>query len=349
MASTRYRLIQFCAAFLLAVSAMSAWSGASAEVSGAGSTFVAPIITKWADNYAKVSGVKVEYQSVGSGAGIQKIKAGEVDFGASDKPLDPAELAKAGLCQFPIVIGGVVPVVNLPGIGPDKLKFSGKLLAAIYLGKITHWDDNDIRRLNTGLTLPHLPITVVHRSDGSGTTYNWADFLAKASPEWKTKVGIGLSVNWPIGVGGNGNGGVAAAVQQTTGAIGYVEYAYAVQNKLVYGQVQNAFALYISPNAETFQAAAASVDWTRYEDFSVVMTDLGGPTAYPVTATTFILMYKSPKDIKRSTAALNFFKWALEQGDKQAEDLNYVPLPSNLIIQIEKYWVSHIKGAPITH
>jgi phosphate transport system substrate-binding protein len=339
---------------------MSVLSAATAGVSGAGSTFVAPIITKWADDYAKISGVRIEYQSVisgvkveyqpvGSGAGIQKIKAGEVDFGASDKPLDPTQLAKVGLCQFPIVIGGVAPVVNLPGIGPDKLKFSGKLLAAIYLGKIAHWDDQEIRRLNANLTLPHTPITVVHRSDGSGTTYNWVDFLAKTSPDWKSKVGVGLSVKWPVGLGGNGNAGVAAAVLRTNGAIGYVEYAYAVQNKLVDGQVQNAFALYITPSAETFQAAAASVDWSQHPDFSVVMTNLGGPTAYPITATTFILMYKSPKDPKRSAAALSFFKWALERGDKQAEDLHYVSLPPNLIIQIEKYWATHIRGASVTH
>lgn len=327
------------------VVALSGASKATEVVSGAGSTFVAPVIDKWAVEYAKSSGVRVEYQSVGSGAGIQKIRNGEVDFGASDRPLDPAELAKNGLCQFPLVIGGVVPVVNLPGIAPGTIKFSGKLLGDIYLGKVTRWDDGELRVLNPGLQLPALPIVVVHRSDSSGTTFNWVHFLSATNPDWKHKAGEGLSVVWPTGVGGEGNAGVAAAVKETKGTIGYVEYAYAVENRLAYGRVRNAFSLFVSPSPESFQAAAESVDWTRHEDFSVVMTGLGGPPAYPITATTFILMPKSPKNAQRSLAALAFFKWALEHGDQSATELNYVSLPPLVAVQVEKYWSTHIKGA----
>ncbi|MBU6299709.1 MAG: phosphate ABC transporter substrate-binding protein PstS, partial [Alphaproteobacteria bacterium] len=261
-----------------------------------------------------------------------------------DKPLDPAELAKLGLCQFPVVIGGVVPVVNLPGVLHGTIKFTGRLLADIFIGRIKRWDDAAIRSINPRLALPPMPITVVHRTDGSGTTYNWVDFLAKASPEWNGKVGIGLSVKWPVGIGGNGNAGVAAAVRRTKGAIGYVEYAYAVANKLAYGQVANTHGLFMSPDAETFQAAAETVDWRQHPDFAVLMTDAASPTAYPIAATTFVLMYKEPKDRARSSAALAFFRWALEHGDKQAADLDYVALPPSLVLLIEQYWASQIKS-----
>jgi phosphate transport system substrate-binding protein len=312
------------------------------DIQGAGSTFVAPIIEKWSDDYAKISGVKVVYQSVGSAAGIKQIQSGDVDFGATDKPLPPDELEKVGLCQFPIVIGGIVPVVNLPGVESGQIKFSRKLIADIYLGVLTSWDAPEIKAVNPGLQLPAIAISVVHRSDGSGTTYNWVDFLAKASAAWKEKVGVGLSVNWPVGVGGDGNAGVAAAVTATPGAIGYVEYAYAVQNKLSFGQVENAHGLFVSPTPETFQAAASTVDWRDFKDFSVLMTDAGGPDAFPITATTFILMYKSPKDSVRSAATLAFFKWALEDGEVQASDLHYVAIPPRLTKLIKAYWASEI-------
>ncbi len=314
------------------------------DIQGAGSSFVTPIIVKWSEDYARTTGVKVTYASIGSGAGIEKIKAGEVDFGATDKPLPPDELEEAGLSQFPIVIGGIVPVVNLPGVSPGQIKFSGKLLAAIYLGQISSWDAAEIKTLNPGLNLPAMPITVVHRSDGSGTTYNWVDFLSKAHAAWREKVGVDLSVNWPTGVGREGNAGVAEAVAQTPGAIGYVEYAYALQNKLAFGQVENLHKLFVSPSADTFQAAAATVDWRDYKDFSVLMTNAGAPNAYPITATTFILMYKEPKDPARSAAVLAFFKWALEDGDRQAADLDYVAIPPKVIKLIEAYWKSEIKG-----
>ncbi len=343
---TQRRLIATCIVALACLVAMSPRSGTGAaateEISGAGSTFVAPIITKWSDDYAKVSGVKIAYQSVGSGAGIEKIQSGEVDFGASDKPLPPDELEKAGLCQFPIVIGGIVPVVNLPGVENDKIKFSRKLIADIYMGVVTSWDAPEIKAVNPGLQLPAMAISVVHRSDGSGTTYNWVDFLAKASAVWKEKVGVGLTVNWPVGVGGDGNAGVAAAVAATPGSIGYVEYAYALKSKLTYGQVENAHGLFVSPTPVTFQAAASTIDWQDFKDFSALMTDAGGPDAFPITATTFILMYKAPKDAVRSDAALAFFKWALENGEDQAAELNYVAVPPKLAKLIKAYWGSQI-------
>lgn len=330
-------------ALVVAVVFHPAYGAVAQEVQGAGSTFVAPVIGKWAEHYGKITGKKIDYQSVGSGAGIQMIEAGAVDFGATDKPLDSAELAKYGLCQFPVVIGAVVPVVNLPGISPGQMKFSGEVLADIFMGKVTQWDDRAIRSVNAGLKLPHLPIITVYRSDGSGTTYNWTDFLAKASPAWKSKFGVGLSVKWPVGISGNGNEGVAAVVQKTSGAIGYVEYSYAVGSKMAYGQVANAFGLFILPSPYTFEAAGSTVDWQRYQDFNVLMTAAGGPDAYPITATTFIVMPKTPKDASRSAAAVAFFKWALENGDSDAAELRYLALPPTVVVLVEKYWASHIR------
>jgi phosphate transport system substrate-binding protein len=313
------------------------------EVQGAGSTFVAPIMTKWTDDYLKVSGVKVSYQAVGSGAGIEAIRAGRVDFGATDKPLSPDELRQAGLCQFPVVVGGVVPVVNLAGVAPNRMRFSGELLAAIYMGMVTTWDAPEIKALNPGPSLPSLPIAVVHRSDSSGTTFNWVDFLAKTSAAWRDKVGVGLSVAWPVGEGGNGNAGVSAAVTRTAGSIGYVEYSYALQNHLSFAQVENAHGLFVSPGADAFQAAAATVDWQNHKDFSVQMTNAGGVLAYPITATTFILMAKAPTDPTRPPLALAFFKWVLEAGDQQASQLSYAPLPAILVKRVEAYWASQMK------
>jgi phosphate transport system substrate-binding protein len=256
-------------------------------------------------------------------------------------PMTPEELQKLGLGQFPLVIGGVVPVVNIEGMKPGDLRFSGPVLADIYLGRIKAWNDPAIQKLNPGLKLPTSAITVVHRSDGSGTTFNWANYLSKVSPEWKDKVGEGTAVEWPIGIGGKGNEGVAAFVSQTRFSIGYVEYAYAIQNnKMTYGLVQNKAGQSIRPDAESFQAAAASAEWGGTKDFYLIMTDAPDAKAYPITATTFMLMHKQPKNSERATVAMDFFKWALESGQKQAESLDYVPLPSPLVQQIETYWKS---------
>jgi phosphate transport system substrate-binding protein len=314
------------------------------ETSGAGSTFVDPIITKWAADYQAKTGNKINYQSIGSGGGLTQIKNGTVDFGASDMPMNPEDLQKLGLCQFPLVIGGVVPVVNVEGIKPGELHFSGPVLSDIFLGKIKSWNDPALQKLNPGLNLPTAGITLVHRSDGSGTTFNWVNYLSKASPEWREKIGEGTAVDWPLGIGGRGNEGVATFVAQTRFSIGYVEYAFAVRNKMAYGLVQNRAGHFISPNVESFQAAAAGADWKNARDFYLVMTDAPGEKAYPITATVFVLMYKQPKISERATAALDFFKWVLESGQKQAESLDYVPLPAMLIQQIETYWKAQITG-----
>jgi phosphate transport system substrate-binding protein len=335
-------------ALALAISACSSGSksGAPAKsdaITGAGSTFVYPVLSKWSADYAKSGGGSINYQSIGSGGGIAQIKAGTVDFGATDKPLSPDELDKAGLGQFPIVIGGVVPVVNIAGIKPGQLRFSGPLLADMYLGKVKSWNDPKIASLNPGVTLPSGPITVVHRSDGSGTTFNWVHYLSQVSDQWKVKVGEGTSVQWPVGVGGKGNEGVAAYVKQLPNSVGYIEYAYATQNRMTFAQVQNAAGQFVTPNAESFQAAAGSADWAHAKDFYLVMTNAPGANAYPITATTFILMYKQPKDPQRSEAALKFFKWALSNGQPQAQALDYVPLPPALVGQVNDYLSSNVK------
>lgn len=314
------------------------------DLTGAGSTFVYPILSKWSADYNAKTGDRVNYQSIGSGGGIAQIKAATVDFGASDMPLKPDDLQELKMGQFPLVIGGVVPVVNIPGVKPGELKFTGAVLADIYLGKIQSWSDQAITKLNPGLSLPNANITVVHRSDGSGTTFNWVNYLSKVSPEWKEKVGEGTSVAWPTGVGGKGNEGVAAYVNRIKNSIGYVEYAYVLQNKMTSGQVQNKAGQFIPPNTESFQSAAASADWKDAKDFYLVMTDAPGEKAYPVTATVFIIMYKQPKDPARSKAAFDFFRWALESGQSQAAALDYVPLPPTLVQQIEGYWRSEFKA-----
>ena len=318
-------------------------AAAQQQITGAGSTFVYPVLSAWSDAYSKEKGTQVNYQSIGSGGGIAQIKAATVDFGASDAPLTPEALKAAGLTQFPLVIGGVVPVVNLQGIRPGQLKFTGKLLADLYLGNIKKWNDPAIAAVNPGVTLPDVAVTIVHRSDGSGTTFNWVNYLSKVSPEWKQKIGEGTSVSWPVGVGGKGNEGVAEYVNRIKGSIGYVEYAYVIQNKMTYGQVQNSTGAFIAPDAANFQAAAASADWAKAEDYYLVITDAPGAKAYPISATVFILMYKSPKDEARSTAALDFFRWAMEKGQAQAAKLDYVPLPNTLVSQIEASWKSQIK------
>ncbi|GGD56673.1 phosphate ABC transporter substrate-binding protein PstS [Pseudoxanthomonas indica] len=314
-----------------------------AVVTGAGASFIYPLMARWSSDYNQSTGAKINYQSIGSGGGIAQIKAGTVDFGSTDKPLSPEELAQAGLGQFPSVIGGVVPVINLEGVASGQLKLSGPLLADIFLGKIAKWNDPAIAALNPGLALPDAKINSVHRSDGSGTTFNFVNYLSKVSPEWKQKIGEGTSVSWIGGVGGKGNEGVAAYVRQLKNSIGYVELAYAEQNKMAYASLQNAAGKFVTPTAESFAAAAASADWAGARDFNLVITNAPGEAAWPITATNFILVYKAPKDAARAKNTLNFFKWAYEQGKPQAEQLDYVALPPELVQQVEAYWASDIK------
>ena len=316
----------------------------SVEITGAGATFIYPLLSKWSDDYNKATGARINYQSIGSGGGIAQIKAGTVDFGSSDKPLAPEELAKDGLAQFPSAVGGVVPVVNLEGLEAGKLRLSGAVLADIFLGKVATWNDPAIAALNPGLPLPSSKINVVHRSDGSGTTFNFVNYLSKVSPAWKATVGEGTSVNWPGGIGGKGNEGGAAYVKQIKGSIGYVELAYATENRMAYAGMQNAAGNWVQPSAASFAAAAASADWKNARDFSLVVTDAPGADAWPITATNFILVYKQPKDAKRTRDTLDFFKWAFEQGQAQADALHFVPLPAELVQQIEAYWASDIKA-----
>ena len=313
------------------------------QITGAGATFIFPLISKWSDDYNKATGNKINYQSIGSGGGIAQIKAGTVDFGSTDKPLTSEELAEAGLGQFPSAIGGVVPVVNLAGVAPGTLRLTGPVLADIYMGTITMWNAPQITAINPGTTLPATKINLVRRSDGSGTTFNFTNYLSKVSPIWKDKVGEGTTVTWTGGIGGKGNEGVASYVQQVKGSIGYVELAYALQNKMGYVQLQNAAGNYVQPNAESFQAAAATADWASAKDFNVVITNAPGAQSWPITATNFILMYKQPKDAARSAAAREFFKWALDTGQPQAQALDYVPLPPAVVEQVKAYWASEFK------
>ena len=313
------------------------------QITGAGATFIYPLLSRWSDDYNKATGARINYQSIGSGGGIAQIKAGTVDFGSSDKPLPPAELAEAGLGQFPSAIGGVVPVVHLEGIGSGELRLTGELLAKIFLGEVTQWNDPAIASLNPGVALPDQKISVVHRSDGSGTTFNFVNYLSKVSPDWQAQVGEGTSVSWPTGVGGKGNEGVAAYVKQIDGSIGYVELAYATETGMAFASMQNAAGNWVQPSAETFQAAAATADWTNAQDFSLVITNAPGADAWPITATNFILMYKQPQDPKRAQDALDFFEWAFENGQAQADELHYVPLPPALVEQVEAYWAAEFK------
>jgi phosphate transport system substrate-binding protein len=316
----------------------------AAEITGAGSTFVYPILSKWSADYSGKAGININYQSIGSGGGLAQIKAATVDFGASDAPMKPAELQKFGMGQFPLVIGGIAPVVNIDGVQAGQMRFTGPLLADIYLGKIKNWNDPAIAKLNPDLKLPDAAIAVVHRSDGSGTTFNWVNYLSQVSAEWKDQIGVSTSVEWPVGVGGKGNEGVAAFVNQTKNSIGYIEYAYVLQNNMAYGLVQNKAGKFIKPDAASFQAAAASAEWGKAQDFYLIMTDAHGADAYPIAATVFIIMYKQPKDPARANTAIDFFKWALESGQSQADALNYVPLPESLVKQIEQYWKAQFVG-----
>ncbi|MBN8886275.1 MAG: phosphate ABC transporter substrate-binding protein PstS [Rudaea sp.] len=320
-----------------------AGSAQAVDITGAGSTFVQPIITKWSASYADKSGSHINYGGGGSGAGIAQIKAATIDFGASDKPLSPEELSAAGLGQFPIVIGGVVPVVNIEGIKAGDVKLTGAQLGDIYLGKIKKWNDPALAANNPGVKLPDVAIQAVYRSDGSGTTFNYTNYLSKVSTEWKEKIGEGTTVQWPVGVGGKGNAGVAAYVQQINGSVGYVELAYALQNKMAYTQLQNSAGKFITPNLASFAAAASHADWKSAKDFQLVITNAPGDDSWPITATAFALVYKTPKDAARSKAVVDFFKYAYTEGGKQAEALDYVPLPAALVQQIEAYWKAEVK------
>nr|WP_219632034.1 phosphate ABC transporter substrate-binding protein PstS [Stenotrophomonas maltophilia] len=323
--------------------ASSVFAANAAEITGAGASFIYPVMSKWSADYNAATSNKVNYQSIGSGGGIAQIKAKTVDFGSSDAPLKPEELAASGLAQFPSVIGGVVPVVNVAGIAPGALKLDGTVLANIFLGKIKTWNDPAIAALNPGVALPSAKITVVHRSDGSGTTFNFVNYLSKVSPEWKSSVGEGTSVQWPAGIGGKGNEGVAAYVKQIKGGIGYVELSYALQNKLSYTAMKNAAGKFVQPSDASFAAAAASADWASAKDFYLVMTNAPGAESWPITATNFILVHKKPKNAANGKATQEFFRWVYKSGDAQARQLDYVPLPDSLVRQIETYWSQNLK------
>lgn len=322
----------------------------AAEISGAGASFPYPIYAKWAHAYYKQTGNQVNYQSIGSGGGIRQITAKTVDFGASDAPLPPEKLDKLGLTQWPMVIGGVVPIANLEGIEGGQIKLSNEVLANLFLGKITSWDDPIIRKLNPELQLPAQRVTAVHRSDGSGTTFVFTDYLAKISDAWQKHVGSSTAVSWPTGVGAKGNEGVAAYVSRIKGAIGYVEYAYALENNLTHVQLRNRAGEWVQPDADTFQAAAAGADWQSAEGMSLMLTDQPGARSWPITAATFILMHKQQQDPQTARDALKFFKWAFNNGGKMADELHYVPMPNSVINYIESHWSREIrdsKGNPV--
>jgi phosphate transport system substrate-binding protein len=319
-------------------------SAFAADITGAGATFPFPVYSKWADAYKKETGNGLNYQSIGSGAGIKQIQAKTVTFGATDAPLKAEQLEKDGLVQWPMVMGAIVPVVNLEGIKPGELVLSGELLGDIYLGKITKWDDPAIAKLNPKLKLPTDAITVVRRSDGSGTTFNFTDYLSKSNAEWKTKAGSGTAVEWPAGVGAKGNEGVSANISQTKGSIGYVEYAYAKQNKLTYAALINKAGKTVQPTVAAFQAAASNADWAKAPGYYVILTDQPGEASWPITAATFILMHKEPTDKAASAEAVKFFKWAFAKGDKMAEELDYIPMPESVVKLIEKTWSADIKS-----
>ena len=321
------------ASFALAASLTSA---KAADISGAGASFPTPIYAKWADAYKKQTGIGLNYQSIGSGGGIKQIQAKTVTFGATDAPLSGADLEKWGLVQFPMVMGGIVPVVNVDGINPAQMVLDGETLANIYLGKITKWDDAALKALNPSLKLPSSAIIVIRRSDGSGTTYNFAHYLAKVSEDWKKNVGVSTALEWPVGIGAKGNEGVANNVMQANGSIGYVEFAYAKQNGLAYTKMVNASGKTVAPSIAAFQAGAVSADWNSEPGFAVILSNPAGATAWPMTASTWILMYREAQDAEASAIAVKFFKWAYASGDKMAMDLDYVPMPDSVVNSVSK-------------
>ncbi len=332
-------------ALTTAALALSSVAAYAADISGAGATFPYPIYAKWADTYKKETGVGLNYQSIGSGGGIKQIKAKTVTFGASDAPLPGKELDESGLAQFPMVMGAIVPVVNLDGIKPGDLTLDGPTIAKIYLGEIKKWDDPAIAKLNPGAKLPSQAIVPVRRSDGSGTTYNFVYYLADVSPEWKAKVGVNTSVQWPVGIGAKGNEGVANNVANTKGAIGYVEYAYAKQNKLTHTKMVNKAGKTVDPSSASFQAAAANADWKSQPGYGVILANQPGDTSWPMTAATWILLYKKPQDAAATGEALKFFAWSYAKGGKMAEELDYVPMPDKVVTDIQKMWSAEIKDA----
>ena len=320
-----------------------AHNAAAADISGAGATFPYPIYAKWADAYKKETGAGLNYQSIGSGAGVKQIIAKTVTFGATDAPLSPSALQKNGLVQFPMVMGGIVPVINVEGIKPGEMLLDGPTLANIYLGKITKWDDPAIKKLNPNLNLPSAGINVIRRSDGSGTTFNFTDYLSKVSPEWQKSVGANAAVEWPVGVGAKGNDGVAGNVGQTKNSIGYVEYAFAKQNKLTHTDLINKDGKRVSPNLKSFQAAAANADWAKAPGFYLLLNDQPGAESWPNTAATFILVHAQPADKAATAEALKFFTWAFEKGDAMAEELDYIPMPNNVVQLIKASWAKDVK------
>jgi phosphate transport system substrate-binding protein len=325
-----------------AIVAASVSYASAGDISGAGATFPFPIYAKWADAYKTETGNGLNYQSIGSGAGIKQIKAKTVTFGATDAPLKPKELDDAGLEQFPMVMGGIVPVVNLDGIKSGDLVIDGPTLAQIYLGTITKWNDPAIKKLNPKIDLPDLAVAAIHRADGSGTTFNFTNYLDKVSPEWQSKIGESTSVEWPSGIGAKGNDGVANNVAGTKGAIGYVEYAYAKQNKLTYANMINAAGKTVAPTVEAFQAAAANADWSKAPGFYLILSNQPGEQSWPMTAATFILMYKKPVDVTQSNEALKFFEYCYDKGADQAKALDYIPMPDAVIAQVKKAWAADI-------
>ena len=318
---------------------------AAAEITGAGASFPYPVYAKWAEAYKASTGINLNYQSIGSGGGIKQINAKTVDFGASDMPLKADELTKSGLVQWPMVMGGVVPVVNIGGIKPGDITLTGPVLADIFIGKIKQWNDPAIAKLNPGVKLPAEAIAVVHRSDGSGTTFLFTNYLSKVSKEWDEKVGSNSAVEWPVGVGGKGNEGVANFTKQTPSSIGYVEYAYALQNQLAYTLMANRDGLVVKPESRAFQSAASNADWAKAEGFYLILTDQPGKDSWPITGASFILMHKTQENPARGAAALKFFLWSFANGGKMADELDYVPMPANVVKMVTNMWTQEIKGA----
>jgi phosphate transport system substrate-binding protein len=335
-------------ATVVAMSFSSAFAG-SDIITGAGATFPYPVYSQWAYKYGEIKGVKLNYQSIGSGGGIAQIKAKTVDFGASDAPMEPRELDELGMLQFPMVMGGVVPVVKIKGVASGSLKLTPELLAAIFMGKVKKWNDPAIAKVNPGLALPNQAITVVHRADGSGTTWIFTSYLAAVSPGWKKSVGAGKAVAWPAGVGGKGNEGVSAYVERVNGSIGYVEYAYALQNKMDHALLKNRAGSFVAPSIKSFQAAAEGADWKNAKGFYMELVDQPGKDTWPITGASFILMYKDQKDAAHSKAVLSFFDWCFNHGAEMAEKLDYVPMPASVVKLVQAKWKADMKagGKPV--
>jgi phosphate transport system substrate-binding protein len=340
------RMLVMLTATLVGAGAFFCGPARATDISGAGATFPYPIYSKWADAYKRETGIGLNYQSIGSGGGIKQIKAKTVTFGASDMPLEAPELAAAGLVQFPMIIGGVVPVVNIKGLQGGQMVLDGPTVASIYLGEITKWNDARIRRLNPSLALPATAIATIYRSDGSGTNFLFTNYLSSTSPKFKETIGAATSVQWPVGIGAKGNEGVANMTAQTDGAIGYVEYAYAKQNHMAFADLINSAGRKVVPDAETFQAAAANADWAHAPAYHLVLTNQPGEKSWPITGASFILVYATPPNAADTAAALKFFDWAYRNGGKMAAELDYVPLPESLITQIRATWKTEIKGIP---